>query len=166
MFTIRAMHSETVSVRVGFSPVRDFFTNIRNFIELMPNIDSIWTDNQGVTHWQISTHIPFVGTFSERFPIVQTEHSNERVEWSPHQDEKLNLMKFAADFLPKGAVSTKVMLTQTIELRRNSPTDLHLLAGFAGESLISSEMTKSVAEMMQKFIGRAKERLEEKSSPS
>ncbi len=160
MFTIRAMHTETVSLSAGSSHVRDFFTNIRNFVELMPHIDSIRTDNQGVTHWEISTHIPLVGTFRERFPIVRTEYSFERVEWSPFEGEQFNLMKFAADFLPKSALSTKVMLTQTIELRRNSPTELHLLAGFAGESLISTEMTKRVAEMMQKFITRARERLE------
>ena len=160
MFTIRAKHTETLSIEAATSAVRDFFTNVANFIELMPNIESIRTDNKGVTHWRISTHIPLVGSFSERFPIVRTEDSEDRVEWSPHGDEKFNLMKFAADFLPYKS-TTRVMLSQTIELRRNSPTELHLLAGFAGETLISNEMTKRVADMMREFISRAKERIED-----
>jgi uncharacterized membrane protein len=160
MFTIQARHSETINIRTGSDSVRAFFTNIRNYIEFMPNIDSIRTDNSGVTHWQISTNIPFVGNFSERFPIVRTENSEERVEWSPFEDEKLNLMRFVADFLPETAISTIVKLTHNIELRRNSPTELHLLAGFAGESLISNEMSTRVSEMMGHFAETAKSRLE------
>jgi len=160
MFTIRAIHTETVSLGVEPSAVREFFVNATNFIELMPNIDNIRTDNRGIMHWHISTSIPFVGSFSERFPIVRTEESEERVEWSPFQDEKFNLMKVAADFLPKSAKLTIVKFTQNIELRRNSPADLHLLAGFAGESLISKEMTRRVAEMMSSFVKKAKKRLE------
>ena len=41
-----------------------------------------------------------------------------------------------------------------------SARDLHYLAGLAGESLISSEMSKRIAEMIKIFIDRAKERLE------
>ena len=144
-----------------FSKCFPFMTKLSGkFSELMPNIESIRIDNQGVTHWQLATQIPFVGRFSERFPIVRTEESEERVEWSPFESEKFNLMKFAADFLPEGAKSTIVKITQNIELRRNSPTDLHLLAGFAGESLISKEMTLRVADMMSSFIDNAKKRLE------
>jgi hypothetical protein len=35
-----------------------------------------------------------------------------------------------------------------------------MLAGLAGESLISSEMSKKVTEMIKVFIQRAKEKLE------
>ncbi len=64
MFTIRAIYSETDLFGVDAYAVRDFFTNIKNFIELMPNIQNIRTDNQGITHWEISTNIPFVGRFT------------------------------------------------------------------------------------------------------
>ncbi len=160
MFTIRAIYSETDLFGVDAYAVRDFFTNIKNFIELMPNIQNIRTDNQGITHWEISTNIPFVGRFTEHFPIVRTEESEERVEWSPFQGEKFNLMKFAADILPKTTTSSLVKISQNIELRRHSPTDFHLLAGFAGESLISKEMTKRVTDTMRSFISKAKHRLE------
>ena len=48
-----------------------------------------------------------------------------------------------------------------VELRRKSARELHMLAGLAGESLISSELSKKVQEMIKVFIQRAKERLEQ-----
>jgi hypothetical protein len=47
-----------------------------------------------------------------------------------------------------------------VELRRRSARELHLLAGLAGETLISNEMAKKISEMIKVFIVRAKERLE------
>ena len=47
-----------------------------------------------------------------------------------------------------------------VELRRKSARDLHMLAGLAGQTLISNEITKKITEMIKVFIGRAKERLE------
>ena len=47
-----------------------------------------------------------------------------------------------------------------VELRRKSARELHMLAGLAGESVISSEMSKKVTEMIKVFIQRAKDRLE------
>jgi hypothetical protein len=47
-----------------------------------------------------------------------------------------------------------------VELRRKSARDLHMLAGLAGETIISNEMTKKITEMIRVFINRAKEKLE------
>jgi hypothetical protein len=55
---------------------------------------------------------------------------------------------------------TVIQFSQMVELRRKSARELHLLAGLAGESLISSELSKKVQEMISIFIQRAKERLE------
>jgi hypothetical protein len=56
-----------------------------------------------------------------------------------------------------------VQISQTVEMRRNSARDLHLLAGLAGESIISGEMSKRVAEMIKIFVQKARERLESAS---
>ena len=47
-----------------------------------------------------------------------------------------------------------------VELRRKSARDLHMLAGLAGEAIISKEMTKRVTEMIRVFIEKAKHQLE------
>lgn len=160
MFTVRADFSESFEVKANLDKVREFFADIKNFIELMPSIESIHTDANGIIHWKIIADVPFVGSFTEKFAVTESENSDERVEWSPIEKEKYNLMRCAAEFLPKGKDKTMVQYSQILELRRNSATDLHLLAGFAGESLISSEMSRRVAEMLNVFLSKARERLE------
>lgn len=160
MFTIKASHTETFDVNANLERVRDFFTDIKTYIDLMPSLESIHTDNNDVMHWKIMVEVPFVGSFREKFSLEETENTDERVEWSPATGEQFNLMRSAAEFLPKGKETTTVQFSQNIELRRKSATELHLLAGFAGESLISTEMTKHVSEMLKSFVEKACERLE------
>lgn len=160
MFTIRANYSDTIEVRTSLEAAREFFSDIRNFVELMPGIESIHTDAKGVTHWKIRADVPLVGSFKEKFAVELTENEEDRIEWSPVAGETKNLLRYAADFLEKGRNLTLVQFSQIIELRRNSAKELHLLAGVAGASVISREMTRQVGEMIKIFVRKAKERLE------
>ena len=160
MFKVRANFSETFEFDAGFDRVRDFFADIKNFVDHMPSIEAIHTDSRGITYWRIRADIPFVGTFVERFPVLETENSDERVEWSPVETENHNLLRYAADFLPKSARSTLVQFSQNIELRRESASELHLLAGLVGETLIGNEMSRRIAHMLHSFIDSARLQLE------
>jgi hypothetical protein len=91
------------------------------------------------------------------------ENSEDRIEWQPVTGETKNLLRYAADFFEKSANTTLVNFTQMVELRRQSPRELHIFAGVAGESIISSEMTKRIAKMLKVFVQRAKERLERRN---
>ena len=163
MFTIRAAYSDKVEVKSSLQKITEFFADIKNFVELMPGIESIHTDGKGVTHWRIRADIPFIGEMKQSFTVELSEKSDERIEWSPVSGEKQNLLRYAVDFVEKGANLTLVQFSQTVEMRRNSARELHLLAGLAGESIISSEMSKRVAEMIKVFVRRARERLESAS---
>ena len=160
MFTIRANHSETAEIKADLERVFEFFTDIRNFIDLMPSIESIYRDNNNISHWKIRAEVPLVGSFVEKFSVREVESTDERIEWLPVEGEKFNLMHYAADFLPKSAGLTLVQFSQNIELRRRSASELHMLAGFVGETMISNEMSRRVAEMLTTFIRKARERLE------
>jgi len=160
MFKVRANFSETFEVKANLEKVREFFADIRNFVDLMPGIESIHLDSKGVMHWQLKADIPFVGSFSERFLVRVAENNEERVEWAPVEKEKYNLLRYAADFLPKSAEKTLVQFSQNIELRRNSATDLHLLAGLVGESLIGKEMTRRFAAILNDFLEKSRVILE------
>ncbi len=161
MFTIRAAYSDRVEIKTGLERANEFFTNIKNFVELMPGVESIHTDGRGLTHWKIRAEIPFIGEMRQSFTVELSEKNDERIEWSPAGGEKQNLLRYAVDFAAKGANLTMVQFSQTVEMRRNSARELHLLAGLAGESIISGEMSKRVAEMIKTFVRRARERLEE-----
>jgi len=160
MFTVRAGYSDYIEVRSSIDKVREFFADISNFVDLMPGITAIHTDAKGIAHWKIQAEIPLVGQMLQKFAVELAESSEERIEWSPIRVETDNFLRYSADFLEKAKNVTMVHFSQMVELRRKSARDLHFLAGLAGESLISSEMTKKISEMIKIFIDRAKERLE------
>lgn len=160
MFTIKAGYSNDIEVKSNIDKVRDFFSDVSNFAELMPGIQQIHTDAKGVAHWKIQAEIPFVGPMLQKFAVELAEDTKERVEWLPVRTEAENFLRYSADFIEKAKNITLVHFSQMVELRRRSARDLHYLAGIAGESLISNEMSKRIAEMIKIFIDRAKERLE------
>ena len=160
MFTVKAGYTDDIEVRSSIDKVREFFADITNFAEMMPGVMQVHTDANGIAHWRIQAEIPFVGQMLQKFAVELAENTAERIEWSPIQVETENFLRYSAEFLEKAKNVTMVHFSQMVELRRNSGRDLHYLAGLAGESLISSEMTKSITEMIRVFIEKAKERLE------
>ncbi len=160
MFTIRAAYSDQVTVQTTTEKVAAFFADIRNFVELMPGVESIHTDGKGVTHWKIRADIPLIGAMRQGFSVELAEKTDERIEWSPVAGEKQNFLRYAVDLAEKEANATLVRFSQTVEMRRESARDLHLLAGLAGEKNISREMDKRVAEMIKNFVRKMRERLE------
>ena len=160
MFTIKAGYSDDIEVRSSIDKVREFFLDVTNFAELMPGVTQIHTDAKGIAHWRIQAEIPFVGQMLQKFAVELADDSEDRIEWSPIRVETENFLRYSAEFLEKAKNVTLVHFSQMVELRRKSARDLHYLAGLAGETLISNEMSKRVSEMIKVFIDRAKERLE------
>lgn len=160
MFTVKAGFSDNVELNTSLERAREFFADIRNFVDLMPGITSIHTDAKGVAHWKIEADIPIVGTMMQKFAVELAENSEERIEWFPIPVETQNFLRYSAEFLEKAKNKTYVHFSQMVELRRKSARELHLLAGVVGESVISSEMSKKITEMIKVFIQRAKDRLE------
>lgn len=160
MFTIKAGYSDDVELKTTVDRAREFFADIRNFADLMPGIASIHKDAKGVAHWKIEAELPLVGSMTQKFAVELAENSEDRIEWFPVPVETQNFLRYSAEFLQKAKDTTLVHFSQMVELRRKSARDLHMLAGLAGEGLISSEMSKKITEMIRIFIQRAKERLE------
>ena len=160
MFTVKAGYSGVIELNSGIDRVREFFSDLSNFAALMPGISQIHTDAKGIAHWRIQAEIPVVGQMLQKFAVELVEANEDRIEWSPLRDEAENFLRYSADFFEKAKGITNVHFSQLVELRRKSARDLHFLAGLAGESLISSEMNKRIAEMIKIFIDKAKERLE------
>lgn len=160
MFTVKAGYSDDIEVKTSAEKVREFFADVNNFAALMPGIMSIHTDAKGVAHWKIEAEIPVVGQMVQKFSVELAENNEERVEWYPAPVETQNFLRYSAEFLEKAKNVTMVHFSQMVELRRKSARDLHMLAGLAGESIISREMSKKITEMIRVFINRAKEKLE------
>ncbi|MGB7203266.1 MAG: SRPBCC family protein [Pyrinomonadaceae bacterium] len=160
MFTVRASFSDDIELKTSIDKVREFFGDLTNFADLMPGIDQVYIDANGVAHWKVRAEIPIVGRMLQNFALELAENSEDRIEWSPLLTEAENFLRYSADFLEKAKDVTVVRFSQFVELRRKKASELHSLAWLAGESLISSEMTKSITAMIRVFIEKAKERLE------
>lgn len=160
MFTVKAGFSDDIEVKSSIDKVREFFGDITHFAELMPGVDQVYVDAKGVAHWKVQAEIPFVGPMLQKFALELAENSADRIEWSPLRTEAENFLRYSADFLEKAKDVTVVRFSQFVELRRKKASELHALAWLAGESLISSEMTKSITAMIHVFVEKAKERLE------
>ena len=164
MFTIKAGYTDDIEVRSSVDKVREFFSDFSNLVDLMPGITQIHTDSKGIAHWRIQAEIPYVGQMLQKFAVELAECTADRIEWSPLRIESENFLRYSADFLAKAKNVTMVHFSQMVELRRRSARDLHYLAGLAGETIISNEVSKRVTEMIKVFIDRAKERLEKGSA--
>lgn len=160
MFTIKAAYSNDIELKSNIERVREFFADATNFVDLMPGVRQIHIDASGVAHWRVEAVIPLIGSIKQKFALQLAESSEDRLEWTPLRTEAENFLRYSADFLEKAKNVTMVHFTQMVELRRRSGRDLHMLAGLAGETIISNEMTKRIGEMIRVFVERAKEKLE------
>lgn len=161
MFTIKAGVSDKFEVNAGIEKVREFFGENRNIVEMMDGVESIHTDNKGITHWKIFAEVPLIFSLKVSFPVELAEKTDERIEWIPARGETQNFLKYSADIFEMDDDLTIVQLTQSVELRRKSARELHPLAGLAGENIISAEMQRRIKEMVTKFIRKAQEKLAE-----
>ena len=161
MFKIKASYSEQFEVKATAESVRAFFANTRNFIELMPNIEGIRAAADGIAHWTIRAEIPLLGALNETFRVMLAENTANSIEYAPAATETQNFLRYAADFEERGAGKTVINISQTVELRREKASDLHFLAGLAGEKIISQQMQSRVAALIKSFLGKARTKLEQ-----
>ena len=159
MFQIKAAFSEQSEWRTSAERAREFFSELKNFAELMPGVESITAGAAGRARWVIRAEVPVIGSIRQAFDIFRSSDGPERIEWSPVEGEKKNYLRYSASFEERGP-ATRIRIEQRVELRRQHARELHLLAGLAGETRLSAELQKRVTEMMSTFLKRARARLE------
>jgi carbon monoxide dehydrogenase subunit G len=159
MFLLRAAFSEQVEWRTSAERAREFFNDFKNYVELMPGVERITADAQGIARWLIRAEVPVVGAIRQAFNVFQSANDPWRIEWSPAAGESKNFLRYSATFEDRGA-TTLIRIRQHVELRRQSARELHALAPLAGEGRLNAALQKGVAEMLQSFLKRARARLE------
>lgn len=160
MFIIKSSYDEKTSIKNSLENVRKFFADTEHFVELMLGVESIKTLSDVLNRWTIRVDFPIIGAIKQEFLVEKTEDSMEILEWSPAKGEKQNLLRFSANFQPDGENETTVRLLQMVELRREKASQLHFLAGMAGEAMISKEMSNHIGKMLDNFLQTAKIKLE------
>lgn len=159
MFRIKASYSDQVELRTTMARAREFFGELRNFVDLMPGIEGIRKEANGIMRWIVRAEVPVIGAVHASFTVEQTKNEPHRLEWSPARSEMKNYLRYAAAFEERGQ-KVLIRIAQQVELRRPNAKDLHRLAVFLGEGPISAEMQKRVGEMIRTFLERARTKLE------
>src|ERR1041385_5364873 len=67
MFQLRAGFSEQVEWRTTAAAAREFFNDLKNFVELMPGVERITADAEGIARWLIRADVPVVGGIRQGF---------------------------------------------------------------------------------------------------
>lgn len=159
MFRIKASYKDQLELKTSLERAREFFGELRNFVDLMPGIEAIKKDASGIMRWVVRADVPVIGAVRANFAVAKTTDDPDRLEWSPIPGEAKNYLRYAAAFEERGH-KVLIRIAQHVELRRPHAKDLHLLAGLIGEGAISAEMQKRVAEMIKIFLERARAKLE------
>jgi carbon monoxide dehydrogenase subunit G len=159
MFRIKASYTEQLELKTTIERAREFFGELRNFVDLMPGIEGIRKEAGGIMRWIVRAEVPVIGPVHATFTVEKTEDRPDRLEWSPASTEMKNYLRYAAAFEERGH-KVLIRIAQHVELRRNQAKDLHRFAALVGEGAISAEMQKRVKEMIRVFLERAQQKLE------
>ncbi len=69
MFRVRTLYNGQVEVKTSAERVREFFGDVRNFVELMPGVESITNEDGGVRRWSIRADLPFLYSMRATFAV-------------------------------------------------------------------------------------------------
>jgi carbon monoxide dehydrogenase subunit G len=158
MFRVKSSCKTQVEINAPADQVRKFFSDLTNFTELLPGVESIRHELGGIARWTIATDTP-VGRVRLSLPVRQTSGHADVIEWSPAANENQNLLRYSLKF-EAGDSSTLVHVSQQVELRRKRAWDLHPGVGLMGEARISSALQRRINEAIEAFLARVKEKLE------
>jgi hypothetical protein len=159
MFIIKSHFADSFEINSSYSKTLDFFSKSENYVDLMPNLDSIRTDGKGITRWTISAEVPFIGNMQQSF-AVDFFASDSLIEWLPSPTETQNYLRCVAEIIEKAENKILVRYSQFAEMRRKNARELHPLANLTSESKISQGVQKETDRMLKIFTQKAKEKLE------
>ena len=157
MFRIKSSFKKELEIKAPLEKVRDFFADLKNLSAMLWGIEGIHRE-PGLARWTIATDTP-VGRIRFSFPVRETSPNPDMIEWSPALNETQNLLRYSLKFAnSKG--STRVDISQQVELRRKRAWDLHPGVALMSEARLNSALQRRINPAIEDFLVRVKEKLE------
>ncbi len=79
MFRIKASYKDQLELRTSIERAREFFGELRNFVDLMPGIEAIKREAGGIMRWSVRTEVPIIGSVLASFAVEKTEDQPDRL---------------------------------------------------------------------------------------
>src|SRR6266576_1865236 len=73
MFRIKATYKDQLELKTTIERAREFFGELRNFVDLMPGIEGIRRDASGIMRWIVRAEVPVIGAVHASFAVAKTE---------------------------------------------------------------------------------------------
>ena len=158
MFRVKSSFKAELEIKAPVDRVQKFFSNLENFAELLPGVESIRHELGGIARWTIATDTP-VGRVRLSLPVRETSPHADVIEWTPALQESENLLRYSLKFEQRNG-ATSIKISQQVELRRQRAWDLHPGVALMGEARISAALQRRINEAIENFLDRVKEKLE------
>lgn len=159
MFRVKSSFKKKMKIAAPAGAIKRFFSDLTNFTDMLAGVESIRREPGGIFRWTIETETP-VGHVRFSFPVQETSPHANTIEWSPAFGEDHNLLRYSLKFHEANG-TTRIDISQQVELRRKRSWDLHPGVGMMGEARISAGLQRRINEAIEDFLERVKERLEQ-----
>src|SRR5213594_4581508 len=116
MFRVKSSFKTQLEIKAPIGRIKDFFSDLSNFTELLAGVESIRREPGGVARWTIATDTP-VGRVRLSLPVRETTPRADTIEWSPALNEAENLLRYSLKFEERDG-TTAVTVSHQVELRR------------------------------------------------
>lgn len=152
MFRLKADCSEETEIRCDIERVYDFFSAARNWVTLLPSLESLTPERDGNWRWTVRADVPMLGPMRVPFRVQRAEMPVTRIEYTPALGETQNYLRCVAALSTVEGWGTRIKISQALELRRTDARALHPLAALAGEARISAEIQRQMTLKLREFF--------------
>src|SRR6266699_3518703 len=122
MFRVRSSFKGKLRVDAPLQAVKNFFSNLTHFTEMLGGVEAIRREPGGIARWTIATDTP-VGRVRLSLPVRETSPHADTIEWSPALNEAENLLRYSLKF-EEQTKATQIHISQQVELSRKRAWDL------------------------------------------
>jgi len=157
MFRVKSSFKTQLEIKAPLEKVRAFFADLHNLSDMLWGVEGIHRE-PGLARWTIATDTP-VGRIRFSFPVRETSPNPHTIEWTPAINETQNLLRYSLKF-SNSDETTRVDISQQVELRRRRAWDLHPGVALMSEARLNSALQRRINAAIEDFLVRVTERLE------
>ncbi|MFN3562651.1 MAG: hypothetical protein ACK4XY_01960 [Chloroherpetonaceae bacterium] len=156
MFQVGAQICTVYDVPIEKSRLMEFLASPKTFEQYMPNVKAVRPvgespDAKPLYEWEYEIPMPLAAPINLRI-LTEYHHENDTFHHHALRNGQRNLMDCTLAFEYVAPEQTLVTMNLSIELHRNSGTELHPLGMLMGEAFMSAQMKNKMQTIATEFL--------------